>query len=188
MATDTLAPDALIASIGFSSCINSDLTGIDGNWCVATDNNTNTETHNSFGTPSDPPTAGTDLQQMRCEVRLDAGSGTGTPTARIEVWEAGVLFVAGSEVNVTSSSSQIITFDWDSTSLSNSTGADVEVKVFGTKTGGSPTVRSTVDVGFVEWIADVTAAGSGRIMGSLANKGGLAGPGGIAGPAGGLAG
>jgi len=93
---------------------------------------------------------------MRCEVRLDTNSGTGTPTARIEVWESGVLFVAGSEVDVTSSSTQIITFDWDATGLSDSTGAGVEIKVFGTKTGGSPTVRSTVDVGFVEWIADVT--------------------------------
>lgn len=163
MATETLAPDALLASAGFSSCVLGDLTSDpdagDANWCVASSNNVNTATRTSFATPSANPNTGADLQEFRAEVRRTAGSGTADPTVRIELWENGALIRAGGETTITSDASQVIAFTWDAAELATADGSLVECKVVGTKSGGSPAKRSAVDVGGIEWNAEVAGAG-----------------------------
>lgn len=163
MATERQPPDALIGSTGFSSCTNSDLTSDpdagDGNWCVASGNNVDTETHNSYATPTGSPTVGADLQEFKCEVRQFDGGQSGTPDARIELWENGSLVRAGTDtaVTVADPSSQVIAFTWNANELGTADGSLVEIKVIGTRSGGSPTARNTVDVGGVEWNVDFTA-------------------------------
>ena len=162
MATERQSPDSLISSTGFSSCVNSDLTSDpdsgDANFCVANSNNVNTETHNSYPTPTGNPTVGVDLQEHKCEVRQFDGGQTATPKARIELWENGLLIRAGTDTDVTSSVSQVIAFTWNANELVTADGSLVEIKVIGTKSGGAPGARNSVDVGGVEWNVDFTVA------------------------------
>jgi hypothetical protein len=161
MSLERQAPDALIGTSGYQGTptladVADDPDSPDGAWHVAANNNTSVETHCGFPTPSSGLTDGADLQEFRALVRRTGGSGTGTPTARVELWEAGSLVRAGDEVNVISST--LLSFTWNATEVSSP--ADVEIKVIGTKTGGSPQVRASVDVGAVEWNAEISAAAS----------------------------
>lgn len=163
-ASETLAPDAILAQSGFTpSCavadIDDDPDSGDTNWCVATDDNTSVDVRVSFPSPSGNPTVGADLQEFRWQVRRTAGSGTGTPTTRAELWENGALVRAGSNENVTSDSGEVHSFTWNANELGTADGSLVEVNIIGTKTGGSPTVRASIDVGAVEWNVEYTEAG-----------------------------
>lgn len=143
--------------------------GGDGNFWVPTSNNVNVSSRVSFPTPDDPLTDGADLQtfRMRCE-QFDEGQ-TGTPTARIELWENGVLTRAGSNTDVTTGG-VVITFTWNATEVS--VDADVEFLFVGTKAGGGPTVRNSVILEALDWIADTTPAGGGDpLLGGLAMLG-----------------
>ncbi len=157
MATERQSPDAIAAQAGFASCavtdIDDDPDSPDGLWCVASGNNTNTDVRTTFPTPTGNPTVGADLQEFRVQVRqFDMGQ-TGTPTARIELWENGALVRAGSDVDVTGSG-QVISLPWNANEIATADGSLVECKVVGTKSGGSPGARNTVDVGAVEWNVD----------------------------------
>lgn len=163
MAQERLAPDAILAVSQLSGtvgAIQDDPDSPDASWLTASGNNTDTEVRVSFGTPTETLTTGAGVQNFRALVRKSVGSGTGTPTARIELWDNGTLISASSATNVTSALGQVISFSWDATGR---TAATIEAKVYGTKSGGSPTVRASVDVGAVEWNADVTAAADGRL-------------------------
>jgi len=155
VATERQTPDSILSQSGFGSCVIGDLTSDpdagDANWCVASGNNTHTDVRTSFPTPTGNPTVGADLQEFKAEVRQFDGGQSGTPDARIELWENGVLVRAGIDVAVTSSVSQIITFTWNANELATADGSLVECKVVGTKSGGSPSARNTVDVGGIEW-------------------------------------
>jgi hypothetical protein len=162
-AQERVAPDALAADgCDWSNCtiaaVDDDPDSPDGDWATATGDNTSHDGHFAFATPTQP-LDGVEDQVFRAAVRKSAvGCGTGTPTARIELWEAGGLVEAGTEVSVTSASGQVISFSWNAALISNA--ADVEVKVFGIKSGGSPDTRCAVDLGAVEWNAEVSAGGS----------------------------
>ncbi len=125
---------------------------------AATGNNVNTDVRCDFATPVNPPTVGADLQEFKIEVRQFDGGQTGTPQARIELWENGALVRAGSDVNVTSDVSQVISFTWNANEIATSDGSLVEAKFVGTKSGGAPGARNAVDLGAMEWNADTTAA------------------------------
>ncbi len=92
-------------------------------------------------------------------MRKNAASGAGTPTARIELWQNGVLVRAGPNIDVTarSASQQVISLTWDATEIL--VAAAVECKVIGTKSGGSPANRASVDIGAVEWNAEGAVVG-----------------------------
>ena len=134
----------------------------DGNWTVATGNNVNTALRCSFGTPTGDPTVGAGLQEFRAQVRQYDGGQGGTPQARVELWESGALVRAGSDTNITSDTGQVLSFTWNANELATADGSAVEIKVVGTKSGGSPGNRNTVDVGAVEWNIDYTAGASPR--------------------------
>lgn len=168
MAQERVAPDALVGTSGYQgtpvlSDVTDDPDSPDANFHVATNNNVNVETHCGYPAPSDTLVDGADLQEFRALVRRTAGSGTGDPDARIELWENGVLVRAGSDAAVTSDTGQVIAFTWNATEVTDP--ALTEIKVIGTKSGGSPTVRSAVDVGAMEWNAEVSAAlqGAGTV-------------------------
>ncbi|MHC4130130.1 MAG: fibronectin type III domain-containing protein, partial [Planctomycetota bacterium] len=160
---ERVAPDALAADgCDWNNCtiaaVDDDPDGPDADWATAAGNNTSHFGHFAFATPTQP-LDGVANQVFRAAVRKSVGNcGTGTPTARIELWEAGGSVRAGTEVSVTSASGQVISFTWTAGEITNA--ADVEVKVFGIKSGGSPDARCAVDLGAVEWNAEVTAAGS----------------------------
>lgn len=160
MALETLAPDALLELTGLSGVLSSvtdDPDAPDGNWITATGNNTPGALRVGFATPSNPLTSGAGLQEFKIWVRqFDTGQ-TGDPTVRIELWEAGSLITIGPEVSVTGSG-QLISFLWDGSLITN--GADVEVKIVTTGSGGSPGKRNTVDIGAIELNADTSSLAS----------------------------
>ncbi len=133
----------------------------DGDWLVANSNNVNTSLFTNFPTPTGNPTVGVDLQEFACWVReFDQGQ-TGTPTARIELWENGTLVRAGSSTDVTTTG-EMRTLTWNASEIATADGSLVQVNFVGTKSGGSPGARNAVDLGACEWRVDYTAAGGAR--------------------------
>jgi hypothetical protein len=151
------APDAILTTdlTGSVSDIQDDPDDPDGNWLTTTDNNSNHYARVSFPTPSAALLDGTDKQEFRALVRKYGG--TGTPDARIELWENGSLIRAGSDIPI--STDTVISFTWDSSELSGD-GSDVECYVYGTKSGGSPSSRASVEIGAIEWNAWIEVSGN----------------------------
>lgn len=153
MATERQPPDAVLASTNLSNGlteIDEDPDSPDGNWMVASENNVNTDVRTSFATPTGSPTVGAGLQEFKAWVRQFDEGQSGTPEVRIELWENGGLVRAGSNENVTTSG-HMVTFPWNANELGTADGSLVECKIVGTKSGGGPSARNTVDVGAVEW-------------------------------------
>lgn len=162
MANERQAPDTIAAIIQLSpndvTYIDEDPDSPDGLWLVASGNNVNTSVRVTFPTPTGDPTVGVDLQEFRAYVRqFDLGQ-TGDPEARIDLYENGGLLLAGTDVPITGAG-QIITLNWNANLLGTSNGSLVEARVVGTKAGGAPAARNSVDVGAVEWNVEYTAAG-----------------------------
>lgn len=158
MASETLRPDGELSDVGLVA--NSELDhdedpDVSSVTINATGNNVNTEWGGDFPTPSDNPTVGVDLQEFRVGVEeFDSGQ-TGTPTARIELWENGTLVRASGETSV--STYAVLNFLWNANELATADGSLVQCKLIGTKSGGAPGARNTVRIGHMEWNADVTA-------------------------------
>ena len=155
MATETLRP-AVAETLSLSNLsgtyadIDDDPDAPDGNWLTASGNNVNVSARTTLATPTGNPTVGADLQEFRVQVRqFDVAQG-GTPDARIELWENGSLVRAGSDIPVTGSG-QVIAFTWNANELGTADGSLVEIMLVGTKSGGSPGNRNTVEVGAMEW-------------------------------------
>jgi len=160
MASETLSPDAH-APTTMGACalstITSDPDSGDGNWCLASGNNTSGNVLCDFATPTGNPSVGADLQEFRAEVRqFDTGQ-SGNPDARIELWENGSLVRAGGDVSITGSG-QVIAFTWNANELATADGSLVQAQLVLTKSGGSPGARNTVDLGGVEWNVEFTSA------------------------------
>lgn len=161
MALETKTPTSILASTDLSGAvtdIDEDPDSADGNWMVASGNNVNTDVRVDFDTPTDTLTSGADLQEFKAHVRQFDEGQSGTPQVRMELWENGTLVRAGSDENVTTGG-HTFTFTWNATELTDQSGLNVECKVVGTKSGGSPGARNTVDVGAVEWNLDYTPSG-----------------------------
>jgi hypothetical protein len=169
MASERQAPDAILAQTeltGVVGDIDEDPDSPDGNWLVATGNNVDTDVRTSFPTPTGNPTVGAGLQEFKAWVRQYDEGQSGTPDVRIELWENGGLVRAGSDENVTTSG-HMVTFTWNANELGTADGSLVECKVVGTKSGGSPGNRNTVDVGAIEWNVDYSVGGgwTGKVGG-----------------------
>lgn len=161
--TERQSPDAILVITNLNpnnvAYIQDDPDSPDGNWLVASGNNVNTDVRVSFPTPTGNPTVGADLQEFKAWVRQYDEGQSGTPDVRIELWENGVLIRAGSDESVTLSG-HMVTFTWNANEIAVADGSLVELKVVGTKSGGSPSSRNTVDVGAIEWNVDYTAGAS----------------------------
>lgn len=162
MALETLIPDAILAQTNLTGVvgdIDDDPEAPDANELVATANNVDTDVRTSFATPADVPTPGSSKQEFKAEVtQFDEGQ-TGTPDARIELWEDGLLVRAGTDASV-GTGSVVITLPWDANELATTDGSLVEAKVVGSFAAGGPTVRNSVNVGAVEWNAETGALAS----------------------------
>ncbi|GAG93885.1 unnamed protein product, partial [marine sediment metagenome] len=91
MANERQAPDVLIDQDNLNGSvtdIQDDPDSPDTNWLTAISNNANSACRASFPAPTGNPTVGADLQEFRALVRKMGG--TGTPTARIELYENGI--------------------------------------------------------------------------------------------------
>jgi hypothetical protein len=134
----------------------------DANWAVATNENVHTPCLVGFPTPSNTLTDGADLQEFRAAVRKYRNT-SGVPQARCELWENGVLVREGTDINVTalSPNADIVTMTWNATEITNPD--NVECRVYGQKSGGSPSTRNSCDIGAVEWNATIDATGGASI-------------------------
>jgi len=170
---ERLAPDAILELINLTGTvieIQDDPDSPDGNWLDAVSNNADSVCRTSFPNPTGNPTVGAGLQEFRALVRKY--NGTGTPTARIELYENGSLIRAGNENNVTGN--LVISFTWNANEIATADGSLVECRVYGTKTGGSLSVRATVEVGAIEWNCEYAAAGGLSILQLAQSLGGNA--------------
>lgn len=176
MAAERHAPDAILAATeqsGAVTVIDEDPDSSGTDFLTASGNNVNTDCRVSFPTPTANPTVGADLQEFKIQVREFNTGQTGTPEARIELWESGSLVRAGSNVDVTTQD-QVLSFLWNANELATADGSLVEAKFVGTKSGGSPSARNTTELGAIEWNADVTgvaAGGDGDATAALAALG-----------------
>lgn len=159
---ERLAPTAVLAGsgiIGDHLDIDDDPDSPDGNWITSTgpsDNNVNTEGRATFDSPSATLDLGTDVQEFRIYVRRT--NHTTSPSLVVELWEAGILVVevlASTTINSTSGELHII--NWSASALSDPSGVDVECRFVGTRGGGSPGGRSSLEYGALEWNATVTS-------------------------------
>ena len=169
MASEDLAPDSTIVSQttfaeSNTANIDDDPDSPDANWALIGGDNVSGQIRVSFPTPTDNPTTGADLQEIKVELRQQSVGQTGTPTARIDVWESGGASAihAGSEQNITSESSQVISETWNASSLTTADGSAVEVDIVVTKSGGGPGARESCDIGAVKWVCDYTVGGASR--------------------------
>lgn len=177
MATERQPPDAVLEQTNLTgglADIDEDPDSPDTNWMVATGNNVNTDVRVSFATPTGSPTVGADLQEFKAFVRQFDEGQTGTPTARIELWENGVLVRAGTDADVPQGG-LLLSFTWNANELGTPDGSLVEMKVVGTKAGGGPSARNTVDVGAVEWNVTYDAGAVVELSGASAGIAGVSG-------------
>ncbi len=109
----------------------------------------------SFPTPTGNLTEGADLQEFKVWARKDPG--TGDPTIRIELYESGASkAILLSDTIVTSTAGELFTGTWNASLLTNIDGSNVECYIFGTGVAGGPAVKTTVEIGAVEWNVDYT--------------------------------
>lgn len=169
MTAERKEPDVLISSTGLTGVvgdIQADPDTKSGSWTAgdplrATSNNVSTAIHCSFPSPTDNLTVGADLQEFRVLLRpFDSGQ-TGDPDWRIELWQNGALVRAGSNTEILNDAGDtVVAFTWNANELTSDPGGDqVEIKVFGIKTGGPGGTRNTIDFGAVEWNVDYTVGG-----------------------------
>ncbi len=100
----------------------------------------------TFPTPSFDLSEDTGAQEFRALVRKK-GSGPSVPT-HIQLWEDGVVAEVGADVNVSNTTGQIISHNWDATGLNPAT---IECRVI--VADADRQVGSTVEVGAIEWNA-----------------------------------
>ena len=163
MALETKTVIGVVSSTGFDPANPADVAALSSqgsDWANADGNNTSTDVRVSLASPSGNPTTGANLQTIGAYVRKSASSGTGTPTARIEVWEngGGAALATSAEFNITNTSSQLITLTWDASLLTNATGSTVEIVVVTTKSGGNPSTRASADIDYIYWDIDYQTA------------------------------
>lgn len=165
MATESLAPDSTIVSqTTFAEAntanIDDDPDSPDANWALIGGNNVSGNIRVSFPSPTGNPTTGSGLQEFRCQLRQQSVGQTGIPTARLDLYETGgsVALQTGTEQNITSESSQVISQTWDASLLATANGSAVECDIVVTKAGGSLSARESCDIGAIKWVVDYTAA------------------------------
>jgi hypothetical protein len=93
-----------------------------------------------------------DTQVFRALVRRTNSGGSHPTTARMELWENGAYVATIWEGSLLSTTGQVIAATWQTSLLTDPTGAGVEMRVRGLPNMDLPTGhRSTVEVGAVSW-------------------------------------
>jgi len=153
MATERLAPDAILTATNLSgavTAIQDDPDSPDGSWLTAPGNNNNTEVIVSFGSPSGDLNTGAGLQEFRVLVRKTNHSTN--PSCTIQLYENGsAIATLVNGQTVSSTTGTVLSGTWDASSLSAISGVNVECRVTGSTGGGSPGNRASLEVGAIEW-------------------------------------
>lgn len=163
MANEALQPGALLVQdnlVGAVTAIDDDPDSPDGSWLTASSDNSNSVAVTSFPTPTGDPTTGAGLQNFKIYARLTT-NGTSC-TYNVYLRENGTRINGGSAIatgSLTSTSGQLITATWNASLLGTADGSLVECEFEVVKSGGSPSNRTTGEVGAVEWNVDYTVAG-----------------------------
>jgi hypothetical protein len=129
---DFVIPDSIAAASNLSGAVGAiqeDPNADDGQWLTATSPGNDTAVRVTFASPVhslDP----TRTQTVSALVR--ATGANQTPTARLDIYENGVLVQQGTPVTITSTSGQVISTSFQVSQLSDPTGAGVEARVVGT--------------------------------------------------------
>ncbi len=148
MANETLAPDALLDSTGYTggslADIDEDPASPDGAW-LTTSSNVSTICHTSFPTPSGSLTG-----QQSFRVLLRKTNHSTDPTFVVELYESNALVsTVIASTTLSSTTGQVFTGNFDASAVTNM--ANVECRVVGTPGGGNPGNRASVEVGAVAW-------------------------------------
>jgi hypothetical protein len=120
------APDAILASTnltGAVAAVQDDPDAPDGSWLTATALGGDTDVRFSF------PTAETDLlgpQTIYVWLRTTA---IPTRPVRVELWEAGAKRTSETTVTPTSTTGEMVPLTFDSSELSDPSGAGVEIRI-----------------------------------------------------------
>lgn len=165
MASETKTPDGLLTSTNLTgglSAIDTD----DTTFLVASSNNADSVVAVSFPTPSGNPDTGVDVQSFTVKYRVTANANSVTFNAYLR--ESGTRLNGGTAIDTWSSTSTTeVTREigWNASLLGTSDGSLVELEVVATKTGGSPTNRTTGEFQFIDWdivfsAAPITGTGS----------------------------
>lgn len=162
MATERLAPNTLLDQTGLAGSlgdIDDDPDGPDGSW-LTTGSNTSTACRTGFPTPSGNPTVGPSLQEFRVLVRKT--NHPTDPTCSLKVFENGSeLLQLILDQTISSTSGVVLSGTFNASSLGTADGSLVELQIEGTPGSGNPGNRASVEVGAVEWNAEVTVAAAG---------------------------
>ena len=167
MATETLVPTSIVSKSGVQGTDGANITSMgtdDTNYVIATNNNTSINIRVGFDTPTDNLTAAATQTITVISRQFDEGQ-TGTPTITLEVWEVGggAAIATSGPFNVdTGDNTDTITFS-DADTVDD-TGANLELVIIGTKSGGAPGARNAVNIDYVKWDVDYTAAASGGFL------------------------
>ena len=165
MPTETLRPTGELSDVGLVT--NSELDhdhdpDSDTTIVEPTGNNVNTEWGADYNTPTGNPTTGAGKQEFKCGVQKFQTGQSGTPTARLELWENGSLISAGPNTDLTDGNHLVISYTWDASVLGTANGSLVQCKVIGIKAGGSSGVRCAVSIGGIEWNVEYDTAPTGH--------------------------
>lgn len=161
MTAQRLAPDALLVQTNLTGSVGDvqdDPDSPDAAWLTAA-SVADVEARVSFPVPTSDLTTGAGVQEFRVLVRKTASGGT-NPSCTFELYENGALLttLVGGQA-ISSTAGTVLSGTWDATSLAAISGADVECRVFGKRSGGSPANRRVLDIGAIEWNADYSEAG-----------------------------
>lgn len=148
MATETRVPDGLLTQTN----LNGSLTSInvdDSTWLTASSNNADSIVIVSFPTPSGNPTG---AQNFTVKYRVTANA----RTVRFDAYllENGTRINGGTAIDSwTSTSTAGATREvaWNASLLGTADGSLVELEVYATRSGGSPSARTAGEFQFIDW-------------------------------------
>lgn len=160
MAQERLAPDAILEQTeitGGVGAIQDDPDSPDAFWLAATGNG-DVALRVSFPTPGAAPAIGSGLQNFRVLLRKNA-SGGNTVTGQLELWESGggaPLASVALNQGFGIGAETVDELSWNASNLGTADGSAVEFRVVQTGgAGGNPNNRRYLEVGAVEWNAEV---------------------------------
>lgn len=170
MPQERMAPDTLIDQTGLTGAvtdIQDDPDSPDGSWLTAPAN-TATICHVSFPTPTEALDDTAGAQNFRCLVRKTSQSTDPSATVRLYVNGVDTAEVVAS-TTISSTTGVVLAGTWTSSGIA---AAQVECRVTGTTGGGPQGNRASVEVGAVEWNAEVEAAAGIGVVGVSSVAGG----------------
>ena len=163
MPNETLKVTSIIVKSGVQGTDVANITSLeldDTDYVLANNNNTSIDVRVGFDTPTGPLTAAA-TQTITVVARQFNEGQTGTPSIVLEVWEVGggaaIASTASADVLVGDNTYAITFTDTDTV---DDTGAGLELRIIGTKSGGSPGSRNAVNLDFVKWDVDYAVGGA----------------------------